>query len=215
MNEDLFWRRAVVFGSALVYWAGVLIQARRVRRQIGKSPNLRPRGARERLLWAGWLVVIAIWLMQPLLLGVGGVPSWLQPPRALLQAAGLILGVILIGAGYVGTLWCYAAMGNAWRIGINRREKNALITHGPYRFVRHPIYLFQVVMLAGAMLLLPALLSAAALALHLFCVYAKASDEESYLRTVHGQEYQDYLARSGRLLPKWRTRRCPPRDSLA
>jgi protein-S-isoprenylcysteine O-methyltransferase Ste14 len=93
-------------------------------------------------------------------------------------------------------------MGNAWRIGINPGEKNLLVTAGPYRTIRHPIYLFQVVMLAGVVLLLPTLCSMLILAIHLVCVLIKACDEESYLRDVHGQEYEDYLARTGRLLPK-------------
>ena len=64
--------------------------------------------------------------------------------------ARLIVGRALIAAGYLGTLWCYATMGDAWRMGINRAEKNELVNRGPYPFVRHPIYLFQIVMLAGS-----------------------------------------------------------------
>ena len=206
----MFWRRAVVLAGVLVYWAGVLIKARLVRRQIGRSPNLKPRDARERLLWAGWLLVIVIWMAQPILLGTGALPGWLRPVPSLLQTPGLFLGVLATAAGYAGTLWCYAAMGATWRIGINRREKNSLVTHGPYLFVRHPIYSFQMVMLLGALLLLPTVLSAAILVLHLVSVLAKAGDEESYMLTIHGQEYRDYVARSGKLLPKWRKYRLSP-----
>ena len=56
--DNLFLNRAVVFVSVLVYWGGVLVQARRVRRRIGKSPNLKPRGTKEWLLWAGWLLML-------------------------------------------------------------------------------------------------------------------------------------------------------------
>ena len=209
MSEDIFLRRAVVLGGVIVYWAGVLVKARRVRRQIGKSPNLRPRGPKERLLWAGWFTVIAIWMAQPILLG-GALPGWLRLAPPLLQPPALALGVLLTAAGYAGTLWCYVAMGATWRIGINRQEKNMLVTGGPYRLMRHPIYSFQIVMLAGALLLLPTILSAFILILHLGCVVVKASDEESYLLTIHGQDYRDYIFRSGRLLPKWRKNRLSP-----
>jgi protein-S-isoprenylcysteine O-methyltransferase Ste14 len=94
-------------------------------------------------------------------------------------------------------------MGDSWRIGVNKSEKNALVTLGPYRSVRHPIYLFQIVMLAGALLLLPTILSAAILFLHLICVYIKATDEESYLLGLHGPDYENYRKRTGRLLPKF------------
>jgi protein-S-isoprenylcysteine O-methyltransferase Ste14 len=210
MMDEFFWRRAVVLGSAVIYWAGVSVNAARVRRQIGRSPNLKPRGTKERLLWCGWFLVIAIWMGQPLIAGSGAWPGFLQPLLSLFHPAGLVLGTALTVAGYAGTLWCYAAMGASWRIGINRREKNQLVAHGPYSLVRHPIYLFQIVMLFGALLLLPGLLSAAALAVHVGCVIVKASDEEDYLLGVHGQDYRDYCSRSGMLLPNWGRKRCDP-----
>jgi protein-S-isoprenylcysteine O-methyltransferase Ste14 len=68
--------------------------------------------------------------------------------------------------------------------------------------VRHPIYLFQVFMLAGAALLLPTALSLIALIVHLVCASIKARDEESYLLRVHGERYRDYLSRTGSFFPK-------------
>jgi protein-S-isoprenylcysteine O-methyltransferase Ste14 len=88
-------------------------------------------------------------------------------------------------------------------MGINRKEKNALVTRGPFGVVRHPIYLFQIVMLAGAALLLPTWLSLLIVLVHAVCVLIKATDEESYLLTAHGDEYRAYRSRTGRLFPKW------------
>jgi protein-S-isoprenylcysteine O-methyltransferase Ste14 len=200
--EELYLRRAVVFASALVYWAGVWVQARRVRRHIGRSPNVRPRGTKEKILWAGWIFVVAVWLFQPFLISIEPVWALVLLNPALLHWPVLALGILLVVAAYAGTLWCYAAMGDAWRMGINRKEKNALVSNGPYRFIRHPIYAFQVVMLAGAALLLPTFLSLAVLVLHLVCVWIKALDEETYLLAVHGEAYRAYHARTGRLFPR-------------
>jgi len=220
VTDDFVLRRAVVSCSGLIYWAGVLIQARRIRRHIGRSPNLKPRGLKERLLWAGWFIVVLTWILQPLLVAVPGTGSakqrwildFLTPEvlltkevglwTALLSPSTLIAGLILIVAGYAGTLWCYRAMGDSWRIGVNKTEKNALITLGPYRAVRHPIYLFQIVMLAGAFFLLPTILSLAILLFHFLCVLIKAADEEAYLLSIHGQLYKDYLSQTGGLFPK-------------
>lgn len=198
--DELLFRRVVVAGFALLYWAGVLVQARRVRKQIGRSPNLKPRGRKEKLLWFGWLLVILIWMIQPLV--IDRVPG-AQLRESLLTRTGLVIGVVLTVAGWIGTIWCYLAMGNAWRIGINRQEKNTLIDRGPYRFVRHPIYLFQIVMLAGGALLLPTLLSSIILVVHLVCALSKALDEEAYLLSVHGETYRELTKRTGRLLPKF------------
>jgi protein-S-isoprenylcysteine O-methyltransferase Ste14 len=214
--------RAVVFGSALVYWAGVWFQARRIRRRIGRSTNSRPRGPKEKLLWGGWVFVVAAWLALPVLCadGQGRLPGTAILPvvvHSLLRA----LGITMVVAGYAGTLWCYVAMGNAWRMGVNRTEKTELVTRGPYGFVRHPIYLFQVIMVAAIPLLLPSVLALAIFAIHVLCVLTKAADEESHLRTLLGQPYEAYCVRTGRWWPRLRHRQTPEpalqameRDSL-
>ncbi len=199
--DELLLRKAVVAGSGLVYWAGVLIQARRVRKKIGRSPNMTPSGTKERVLWFGWLLAIAVWIGQPFFVGENAwtfVRLW-----PLLEHRGLmILGLTLVVAGYAGTLWCYAIMGSSWRIGVNQQEKNVLVTDGPFARVRHPIYALQVVMLAGAFLLLPTVCSLLLLAFHLACVWLKAADEEAYLIATHGESYRAHLVRTGRLFPK-------------
>jgi protein-S-isoprenylcysteine O-methyltransferase Ste14 len=201
-TEELRWRCLLVCASGLIYWGGVLIQARRIRKQIGRSPNLRPRGAKEKALWFGWFVVILAWIGQPLLIGGRVVKPGLSTWPALLHPGSLVAGLALVALGYAGTLWTYAAMGDAWRIGIDPKEKTPLVSRGPYQRVRHPIYLFQIVMLAGAALLLPTAVSFATLATHYICVLIKARDEERYLTAVHGDAYRDYLTRTGGLMPR-------------
>ena len=199
--DELLLRKAVVAGSGLIYWAGVFVNARRVRKQIGRSPNMTPRGTKERVLWLGWLLVIAVWIGQPFFIGE---KAWafVRLCPLLVHVAVMTCGLALVVAGYAGTLWCYAIMGSAWRIGVNAQEKNALVTTGPFARVRHPIYALQVVMLAGAFCLLPTVCSLVLLASHLVCVWLKAADEEAYLIATHGEAYRAHLARTGRLLPK-------------
>ncbi|MEO6788361.1 MAG: isoprenylcysteine carboxylmethyltransferase family protein [Chthoniobacteraceae bacterium] len=200
--DALLLRKAVVSGSGLIYWIGVLIQARRVRTQIGRSPNMTPRTAKERVLWLGWSLVIAVWVGQPFFVGGENVWVFVRLCPLLMRVAVMIFGLALVVAGYAGTLWCYAIMGSSWRIGVNEQEKNALVTGGPFARVRHPIYALQVVMLAGALCLLPTVCSLVLLAFHLLCVWLKAADEEAYLLATHGEAYRAHIVRTGRLFPK-------------
>lgn len=194
-------RTGAVFVSGLVYWIGVLFLAYRLKRRTGKSANLRPKGIKERLLWLGWLFVIAGWTGQPLAFKWIDQTPLYSSPALLMSEVGILIGLFLLMAGYAGTLWCYRILGDSWRVGVNRKEKTALIMSGPYRFVRHPIYAFQVVMLMGAALLLPTPFSLLLLTVHLICVSIKALDEERYLETAHGAAYRKYINRTGRLLP--------------
>jgi protein-S-isoprenylcysteine O-methyltransferase Ste14 len=201
--EELHWRCLAVSASGLMYWAGVLIQARRIRRRIGRSPNLKPRSTKESALWLGWFLVIVLWIGQPLVIRATAT----APPggalfAGLLDPFALALGLGLLGLGYAGTLWTYVALGDMWRIGINRKEKTELVKRGPYRWVRHPIYGFQIVMLTGAALLLPTAVSIATLLLHFGCVLIKAQDEERHLACVHGGSYSAYRSRTGGLFPR-------------
>jgi protein-S-isoprenylcysteine O-methyltransferase Ste14 len=199
MNDEFLWQRIVVALSGLVYWGGVLVQARRVRKKIGRTPNLKPKGTKERLLWVGWTTVVLCWILQPL--WVRGAGSWYGVQAAFVYPAAWVAGVVLIVAGYAATLWCYAAMGAAWRIGIDQKGTSKLVQSGPYRLIRHPIYGFQMTMLIGAALLLPTWISLAILVIHYVCASIKAVDEERHLTGVFGEEYRDYMKRTGRFLP--------------
>jgi len=199
-GDELLWQRIVVASSGLVYWVGVLIQARRVRKKIGRTPNLKPKGTKERLLWLGWTIVILCWILQPLWVGETG--SWYGVHEVGLRPEFQIGGVVLILLGYTWTLWCYAAMGAAWRIGIDQEGTSKLVQTGPYRWIRHPIYGFQMTMLTGAALLLPTWVSLAILVIHYVCASIKAGDEEGHLTGVFGDEYRSYMRRTGRFLPK-------------
>jgi len=201
--EVIALNQAVVFGSAVVYWVGVSVQARRIRRRIGRSPNVRPKGLKERLLWAGWTFVVVAWLALPFLSGSQTTLAWLAVVPSLVHPLVSVLGILLMGVGYAGTLWCYVAMGNAWRMGIDRKEPPRLVTNGPYRFVRHPIYLFQAAMVAAMVVLLPSACSLFALVIHLLCVLTKAADEDAYLRTLLGPIYESYCSRTGGWFPRF------------
>jgi protein-S-isoprenylcysteine O-methyltransferase Ste14 len=201
--EQLQWRRAIVCGSGLLYWAGVAIQARRIRACIGQSPNVRPRGTQEKILWFGWFLVILVWIGQPLLLGMKADLRGLHLMETLTHPLTLVLGCLLVTLGYAATLWAYAAMGNSWRMGVDASERTVLVCSGPFRWVRHPIYVLQAVMLSGAALLLPTPISFAILALHYVCVRFKARNEERHLETIHGSAYREYCSHTGALVPRW------------
>jgi protein-S-isoprenylcysteine O-methyltransferase Ste14 len=87
-------------------------------------------------------------------------------------------------------------------MGINKNEKIQVVTSGPYRFVRHPIYVSQLLMVAAIPVLLPSMLSAVILAVHFVCIFIKAADEDAFLLTIGSPEYQAYRTRTGGLFPR-------------
>lgn len=179
-----------------------MLNARRVRRQIGRSPNLKPRGTKERLLYLAWLAVILVWVGQPVVMHLRPNSPLLHPLVALNGPAALAVGLAGILAAQAGTFWCYRAMGRWWRIGVRKAEQPELVQSGPYRRVRHPIYSFQMLLLASVVVLLPTGLSLAMLAVHVITCWIKASDEEAYFLSMCPGPYGDYRRRTSRFSPR-------------
>lgn len=127
----------------------------------------------------------------------------LMAPLAVLDGAGVRLaGLALALAGIAGTLWAQFAMGDAWRIGVDAAARTPLVAHGPFRWVRNPIFTAMFLATAGLALLVPnplALLALGALALALQIQVRLV--EEPYLTRVHGARYRRYAARAGRFVP--------------
>jgi protein-S-isoprenylcysteine O-methyltransferase Ste14 len=151
------------------------------------------------------MAVVLGWFLMPFLTGVEARAGIVQLQPALVHPIGLLIGVLLIVLGYAGTLWCYAAMGDQWRMGIDPQNASPFVTLGPYKTIRHPIYSFQILMLIGSGCLLPAGLPLLLLLLHVTCVHFKAQDEEAHLTAVHGRSYREYLDGTGRLWPRLRS----------
>jgi protein-S-isoprenylcysteine O-methyltransferase Ste14 len=137
-------------------------------------------------------------VLAPIAQGLG----WAMPLPALdarpVQALGL--GLALLGTA--GTLWAQAAMGESWRIGVDERERTALVATGPFRWVRNPIFTAMVAGLVGLALLTPNVVAVFAIgALCLALELQVRHVEEPHLLAVHGDDYRDYAARTGRFLP--------------
>lgn len=124
------------------------------------------------------------------------------PAGGISQLAGLSLATL----GAVLALWCIATfifVGRGTPAPFDPPRR--LVTRGPYRFVRNPMYLGAGSVLAGAALYyrsLPLLAYVCVffIVTHLFVVIY----EEPTLAREFGQEYESYRQRVGRWLPRIR-----------
>ncbi len=86
-----------------------------------------------------------------------------------------------------------------------RREKlfYALVTNGPYRFIRHPMYAAIFLIGIGISLHSANWIVALAYLLPVTGMYLfRISDEEEMMIEQFGDEYREYMRRTGRLVPK-------------
>jgi protein-S-isoprenylcysteine O-methyltransferase Ste14 len=100
-----------------------------------------------------------------------------------------------------------AALGSNYRGTMGLHPNHTLVTHGPYRFVRHPIN--AVFPLGSIVLFLMSanwVLGAGALILIGTISIVRAPIEERQLIERFGEEYRAYIRRTGRFFPRVRRR---------
>ncbi len=114
----------------------------------------------------------------------------------------VVLGSALFGAGIAVTVVAQSAMGDAWRGDVDPEARAELVTTGPFRIVRNPIFTGTAITAAGVALVIANVLALAALACFVASMQIQVRRvEEPYLLRVHGDDYRRYAARTGRFLP--------------
>ena len=93
-------------------------------------------------------------------------------------------------------------MGSSWRTTVDPEERLALVTDGPFRIVRNPVYTAVMVMVVGLALTVPNLIAL----IGLVAVIAGSElqvrlIEDPYLHRAHDSAYRHYTTRVGRFVP--------------
>jgi len=115
-----------------------------------------------------------------------------------------VLGTMVALAGALLILSAIAAMGASWEIPITaERESPAagLITSGPFRFSRNPIYLGFGITIVGWMLLIPTTLSLVIVIGAILNLRYQALEEEAHLIRTYGADYEAWACEAGRFVP--------------
>jgi protein-S-isoprenylcysteine O-methyltransferase Ste14 len=108
-------------------------------------------------------------------------------------------GAALCVAGVAFAIWARVALGSNWGMPMTRHANPELVTAGPYRWVRHPIYTGLLGMLIGTALVFPlALLPVAVIAVFMLI---SASREERDMEEQFGDAWRAYRKVSKRFLP--------------
>ena len=119
------------------------------------------------------------------------------------------LGALLGGSAPALVLQALAFLLMVWaRVAFGRRSFHAgadptaggLVTSGPYRFVRHPIYSAVLGFLLVGVVARPSLAAAGLFAVAVGAVFVRITAEETLVRARY-PEYERYAARTKRLVP--------------
>jgi protein-S-isoprenylcysteine O-methyltransferase Ste14 len=129
-------------------------------------------------------------------------PVWMSWAKMELPEWVRWLGAVMGTVCVVLIYWLFSSIGNGITPTSATRKEHVLVTRGPYRWVRHPLYT------AGCSLFVSFGLMAdnwfiAALGMLTFLLMAiRTPKEEANLIEKFGDEYRQYMKRTGRFLPK-------------
>jgi protein-S-isoprenylcysteine O-methyltransferase Ste14 len=204
---------ALIAAIALsIYWGYVIIKLFRLARKIGKDPNAMPRelvGILLRVLWYPciFLLLAALWLAAIVppnrlsRMSASWLVAWLWQPAPWWYALAAVASLLCILCTLI-TFVCWRKMGRSWRIGIDPNETLEIVSTGPYRLVRHPIYALRMIINLCAFLMAPTLLVLLPAAIDFLLLQIEARREEAYMESTHGNAYAAYKKSVGRFVPR-------------
>lgn len=167
----------IVWALFWVYW---LISARTAK------PGARRRGGRP----AGLMIVVGVLALRAV------------------NANGLVLhgaivwavGTILLLAGLGLAVWARVHLGRNWGMPMTQKQEPELVTSGPYRLVRHPIYTGILLAMLGTALALNVYWVALAGLMGAYFIHSARVEEKIMTASFPGA-YPSYRARTKMLIP--------------
>lgn len=120
---------------------------------------------------------------------------------------GLAGVVVLMAANWL--FWkSHRDLGGNWSPTLEIRESHRLITTGIYQRIRHPMYLSIWLLVMAQALLLPNYVAGfTGLVPFALLYFLRIGREEQMMKDEFGEQYEQYMQKSGRLLPRVGSRR--------
>jgi protein-S-isoprenylcysteine O-methyltransferase Ste14 len=173
--------RTAIAALWVAFWLYWLISATRAK-QGTRTRRIRP---------PGLMIVVLVFLLFRVVRPSSGVVH-----SPILE----VLGTILLLAGLGLAVWARIHLGRNWGMPMTQKEEPELVTSGPYRLVRHPIYSGLLLALVGTALATDLFLLVVVVAMGAYFIYS-ARVEERLMTASFPSTYPTYRAQSKMLIP--------------
>ncbi len=120
-----------------------------------------------------------------------GLPEWVR-------GLGVGLGILCV----LGIYWLFSSIGSGISPTSATRQQHMLSTKGPYRWVRHPLYTIGSSLFISFGMMADNWFIATLGILAFIGMAIRTPKEEANLIEKFGDEYREYMKRTGRFLPK-------------
>lgn len=114
------------------------------------------------------------------------------------------LGLVAIAISFWLFIWTHKTLGRNFSAILTIKKEHKLIQEGPYKRVRHPMYTAIYFMIYGFFLLSSNLLVGILPFISFSYLYfSRVKNEEKMMLQKFGKDYEKYMARTGRLIPRF------------
>jgi protein-S-isoprenylcysteine O-methyltransferase Ste14 len=129
-------------------------------------------------------------------------PAWMAwstlPLPVWVRWLGVLGGLISIPL----VMWMFRSLGTNVTDTVVTRREASLVTYGPYRYIRHPLYTFGALFYFSLSLIAASWWIALLSVLALLLLSLRTPIEEAKLIERFGDDYRQYMERTGRFFPK-------------
>ena len=112
-----------------------------------------------------------------------------------------IIAAIFAVAGVSLAIWARIYLGRNWSGYVTYKKNHELVTSGPYKYIRHPIYSGVMLMLIGTWLSFPTDWFSGLFIIYIIIFLWRTKREEKIMIRLFGKRYKDYMKRTKRLIP--------------
>jgi protein-S-isoprenylcysteine O-methyltransferase Ste14 len=142
-----------------------------------------------------------------LVLGLSPLVYLINPGWMAWSKIGLPVSVRWLGVGIgvlcvMGIYWLFSSIGSGITPTSATRKQHTLVTSGPYRWVRHPLYTIGASLFIAFGMMADLWFIAVLGVLTFILMAIRTPKEEANLIEKFGDEYREYMKRTGRFLPK-------------
>jgi protein-S-isoprenylcysteine O-methyltransferase Ste14 len=184
--------RWIIAGLWLLFVAYWAVSAVSVKRNVGDRPWRSEIGLR--------VVVI---LLIAALLQFRGLRQFLVETRHLVSQSDTLgwTGATLCLLGFSLAISARRHLGRNWGLPMSRKEQPEMVTSGPYALIRHPIYTGLILAMLGSAIAVNPFWALLLFLVGAYFIYS-ARREETVMLQLFPEQYADYMARTGMLIPR-------------
>jgi protein-S-isoprenylcysteine O-methyltransferase Ste14 len=110
------------------------------------------------------------------------------------------VGLIILLLGLLLVLWSRLVLGKNWAMPMTKKTNSQLVTSGPYRFIRHPVYTGILVIILGSALTVSYYWFILLAVMAVFFFYS-ARYEEKFMIQRFPKTYPDYQKETKMFVP--------------